>query len=109
VKHPIEVTVDPECAVGYVRYRADERLDGSRGLRRDRSGSVRRYDIFDFKYESSGVIIDVNLDDEIIGFEILDADDPIEVAIARDYAADNGLAFPADLRAAAAASRTPAA
>jgi hypothetical protein len=49
----------------------------------------------------------VTPDDEIIGIEIIDIDEPELVAIARDYARDNDLAFPDDIRAAAA--RSPAA
>ena len=45
--------------------------------------------------------------DEIIGFELIDVDDAEIVALARDYARDNDLAFPDDIRAAAA--RNPAA
>jgi hypothetical protein len=50
----------------------------------------------------------VTSDDEIIGFEIVHVDNAEAVAMAREYAAADGLAFPNDLRAAAAA-RTPAA
>ena len=41
-------------------------------------------------------------------FEIISIDEPELVAVARDYARDNDLAFPDDIRA-AAASRDPAA
>ncbi|HZO95469.1 MAG TPA: hypothetical protein VFB22_17095 [Candidatus Baltobacteraceae bacterium] len=41
--------------------------------------------------------------DELIEIEILDVDDPVMVALAREYARDNGFEFPSDIRAAAKA------
>jgi hypothetical protein len=108
MKHPLEVTIDPEWPIVYVRYLPkDAEDDGSLRLLRDADGVVRDHAFRDVDYRWSGARIHVTPDDEIIGFEIIHVDDAEAVAIARDYARDNGLAFPADLRAAAA--RDPAA
>lgn len=103
MKHPIDVYVDPECALGYIRYLDDnEPFDGSLPILRDEDGVVRDYAFCDVDYRWDGAHIDVTPDDEIIGFELVDIDDPELVALARDYARDNDLAFPDDIRAAAA-------
>jgi hypothetical protein len=108
MKQPTSVYVDPECSLGYVQYLDDDAPDdGSLTLLRDRNGVVRDYTFRAAHYHYSGVHIDVTPDDEIIGIEIIDIDEPELVAIARDYARDNDLAFPDDIRAAAA--RSPAA
>ena len=109
MKHPIQVYVDAECALGYIRY-LDEKVpfDGALSLLRDPDGVVRDYAFCDVANRWDGVHIDVTPDDDIIGFEIIDVDDAACVALARDYARDNDLAFPDDIRA-AAASRDPAA
>ncbi len=98
---PIEVTIDPLYPVCYVRYLEPGERDGSLELGRDPDGVVRDRAFEEPDRPWTGVLIDVQPDDEIIGIEILNADDPVMVALARDYAADNDLAFPADLRAAA--------
>jgi hypothetical protein len=105
MKQPIEVFVDAKCALGYVRY-LDEKapFDGALPLLRDGDGLVRDHAFCDVDYRWDGVHIDVTPDDEIIGFEIIDVDDPACVQLARDYARDNDLAFPDDIRAAAARS-----
>ena len=103
MKEPVEVTVDPEFPICYVRYLEKAGSDGSLLLARDDDGVVRDYAFCDSGDRWRGVLIDVTADDDIIGFEILYADDPELVALARDYAADNDLAFPVDLRAAAKA------
>ena len=109
MKQPICVTVDPECSIAYIRYLGkDFPFDGSLPLSRDPDGIVRDYTFREKNYIDSGVIIDVTPDDDIIGFEILTIEDAESVAVARDYARDNDLAFPSDIRA-AAASRDPAA
>ena len=107
MKQPIFVTVDPEWPVSYVKYLADEEHDATFPLFRDLDGIVRVYTFDEKNYGDSGVVIDVTVNDEIIGFEILDIRDEESVRTARDFAQDNDLAFPADLRAAAA--RSPAA
>lgn len=107
MKQPISVTVDPEWPIAYVKYLSGAENDGSLPLSRDPDGIVRDYTFAEKNYLGSGVRIDVTPDDEIIGFEIFDIRDEESVAIARDYARDNHLAFPPDLRAAAA--RKPAA
>ncbi len=108
MKNPIEVMVDPECNLAYVRYLDESaRFDGSLALLRDADGIVRDHAFCNIGYRWEGVHIDVTPDDEIIGFEILHVDDAHAVTMARDYARDNDLAFPEDLRAAAA--RDPAA
>lgn len=104
MKAPIEVTVDPECGVAYVRYLdKNAPFDGSLPLFRDPDGVVRDRPFCEVDYRWDGVHIDVTPDDDVMGIEILSADDPMMVTLARDYAADNGLAFPADIRAAASA------
>ena len=109
MKYPTEVTIDPEWPIVYVRYLPDDvEHDGSVALLRDADGVVRDHAFCDVDYRWDGVRIDVTSDDEIIGFEIVHVDNAEAVAMAREYAAADGLAFPNDLRAAAAA-RTPAA
>jgi hypothetical protein len=107
MKQPVSVTVDPEWPIAYVEYLPDAPHDGSLPLSRDPDGVVRDYTFRERNYLDSGVRIDVTPDDDIIGFEVFDIRDEDSVQIARDYARDNGLAFPDDLRAAAA--RSPAA
>ena len=109
MKQPISVTVDAKWPIAYVQYLNDDAdRDGSLVLARDPDGIVRDYLHREKNYPSeSGVIIDVTPDDDIIGFEIFSADDLEAVTMAREYAMDNDLAFPDDLRAAAA--RSPAA
>jgi uncharacterized protein YuzE len=108
MKQPISVTVDPAYPIAYIQYLDDTSpSDGSLLLCRDVDGVVRDYTHQDRHYVDSGVLIDVTPDDEIIGFEILSIEDLESVAVARDYARDNDLAFPDDIRAAAA--RDPAA
>lgn len=109
MKHPIEVYVDAECALGYIRYLGEDApFDGALPILRDGDGIVRDHAFCDVEYRWDGVHVDVTPDDEVIGFEIIDVDDAECVALAREYAAANDLAFPADIRA-AAASRDPAA
>lgn len=108
MKHPLEVTIDPEWPIVYVRYLSEDvEDDGALPLLRDADGVVRDHAFCDVDYRWHGVHVDVTPEDEIIGFEIIHVDDAEAVAMAREYAEDNGLAFPADLRAAAA--RSPAA
>ncbi|HWT06534.1 MAG TPA: hypothetical protein VN224_12310 [Xanthomonadales bacterium] len=110
MKQPIRITIDPLCSLAYVEYRDFEK-EGDITLRvlREPDGRVEEYGWSDGRVdEGTGVHADLNADDEIVGIEIIDIDDPESVAIARDYARDNDLAFPDDIRA-AAASRDPAA
>ncbi|HTD33691.1 MAG TPA: hypothetical protein VK665_08535 [Candidatus Elarobacter sp.] len=108
MKHPIEITIDPEWPIVYVRYLSgDVEHDGSLTLLRDADGVVRDHAFCDVDYRWDGVHIDVTPNDEIIGFEIIHVDNADAVGMAREYATANGLAFPDDLRAAAA--RSPAA
>jgi len=108
MKQPLEVTIDPEWPIVYVRYLPEDvEYDGSLPLLRDADGVVRDHAFCDVDYRWDGVHIDVTPEDEVIGFEIIHVDRADAVAMAREYAEDNGLAFPADLRAAAA--RNPAA
>jgi hypothetical protein len=103
MKQPISVTVDSLYPIAYVQYLDDAvPSDGSLLLCRDPDGVVRDYTHQERHYVDSGVLIDVTCDDDIIGFEILSIEDLESVAIARDYARDNDLAFPDDIRAAAA-------
>lgn len=102
MKRPISVTIDPTWPLVYVAYLdKSATFDGSLPLHRDADGVVRDYTFAQKNYVDVGVMIDIITDDDIIGFEILHVDDAEAVSLARDYAADNDLAFPADLRAAA--------
>ncbi len=108
MKQPISVTVDPAYPIAYIQYLDDATpSDGSLLLCRDSDGVVRDYTHSEKHYADSGVLIDVTADDDIIGFEILSIEDLESLVIARDFARDNDLAFPDDIRAAAA--RDPAA
>jgi hypothetical protein len=109
MKQPIRVTVDPFCSLAYVEYRNfDEEGDTTLRVLREPDGGVEEYGRDDGRCdEGTGVHVDLNADDDIVGIEILDIDEPELVAIARDYARDNDLAFPDDIRA--AAERNPAA
>ena len=109
MKQPIRITVDPLCSLAYIEYR-DFEDEGDTTLRvlREPDGRVAEYGSSDGRLEEgTGVHVDLNVDDEIVGIEIIDIDESELVAIARDYARDNDLAFPSDIRAAAA--RNPAA
>ncbi len=107
MKQTIRITVDPECSLGYIEYR-EPSMRGSLRVLRERDGSVREYGSEDGRrYEPTGVMVELDDDDEVVALEIIDIDEPELVAIARDYARDNDLAFPDDIRAAAA--RDPAA
>jgi hypothetical protein len=109
MKQPIRVTVDPLCPLAYIEYRNfEDEGDTTLRLLREPDGRVAEYGSSDGRLdEGTGVHVDINADDEIVGIEIIDVNEPELVAIARAYAQDNDLAFPDDIRAAAA--RTPAA
>ena len=104
MKQPIRITVDPECSLGYVEYR-EPSTRGSLRILREQDGSVEEYGSEDGRrYECSGVLVELDDDDEVVALEIIDIEDLESVAVARDYARDNDLAFPDDIRAAAARS-----
>ena len=109
MKQPIRITVDPLCSLAYVEYRDfDKEGDATLRVLREPDGRVEEYGWADGRDdEGTGVHVDFNADEEIVGIEIIDIDEPELVAIARDYARDNDLAFPDNIRAAAA--RDPAA
>jgi hypothetical protein len=108
MKQPIRITVETECSLALLEYRDEDEWDGTFRVLREPDGRVEEYGSEDGRIEEgAGVHVDVNEDDEIVAIEIIDIDDPDLVAIARDYARDNDLAFPDDIRAAAA--RNPAA
>jgi hypothetical protein len=109
MQQPIHITIDPLCTLAYIEYRNfDEECDTTLRVLREPDGSAREYGRDDGRREEgAGVHVDLNEHDDIVGLEIIDIDDPELVSIARQYAADNDLAFPADIRAAAA--RSPAA
>ncbi|MDQ6942947.1 MAG: hypothetical protein M3169_10615 [Candidatus Eremiobacteraeota bacterium] len=109
MKHPIRVTVDPDCALGYIEYREPSEHDGYLDIVREADGSIVEYG-GDKEYDRQAprVMVWLDDDDEIVAFEIISIDEPELVAVARDYARDNDLAFPDDIRA-AASSRDPAA
>ncbi len=106
MKQPIRVTVDPLCPVAYVEYRNfDEEGHSTLRILREPDGHVKEYGRSDGRRdEGTGVHVDLNAEDDIVGIEIIDVDEAEFVAIARDYARDNDLAFPDDIRAAAAGS-----
>jgi hypothetical protein len=108
MKQPIRVTVDPDCALGYIEYREPSKNDGYLDVVREPDGSVSEY-CRDDEYDPQAphVMVWLDDDDRIVALEIISIDEPAEVAVARDYARDNDLAFPDDIRA--AASRDPAA
>jgi hypothetical protein len=109
MKQPIRITVDPECSLGYIEYRDPLESHGFLQVLREPDGSVLEYGSEDGRrYEPTGVMVELDDDDEVVALEIIDIDEPELIAIARDYARDNDLAFPDDIRA-AAASRDPAA
>jgi hypothetical protein len=108
MKQPIRVTVDPLCALGYIEYCEPSDADGYLDVVREPDGSVREYGgDEEFDHQAPSVMVWFDDDDEIVAFEIISVDEPELVAVARDYALQNDLAFPDDLRAAAA--RNPAA
>jgi hypothetical protein len=108
MRQPIRVTVDPEWPLAYIVYRDISESTGWYAVLREPDGSVEEYGSNDGREdEPIGVMAEVNDDDDIVAIEIITIEDPELVSIARDYAADNDLAFPDDLRAAAA--RDPAA
>lgn len=109
MKQPIRITVDTDCPLGYVEYRNfDTESVSTFRLLREPDGRVEEYGWSDGRVEEgTGVHVDLNADDEVVGIEIIDIDEPGFVAIAGDYARDNDLLFPDDIRAAAA--RDPAA
>ncbi len=95
MKHPIDIMVD--TYVAYVRYANGEGYDASLELVRGADGIVAEYGLDDPGFEETGVSVDVNEDDAVIGIEVLDLGNPAAMALARDYAAAHGLAFPARL------------
>ena len=109
MKHPIRVTVDPECTLGYIEYREPSENDGYLDIVREPDGSVVEYGRDDhYDPQAPRVMVWLDDDDEIVAFEIISIEVAEDVAVARDYARDNDLAFPDDIRPAAAA-RDPAA
>jgi hypothetical protein len=105
MKQPIRITVETECSLAFLEYRDEDEWDGTYRLLREPDGRVEEYGSDDGRRrEGCGVHVDVNKDDEIVAIEIISIDEPELVAIARDYARDNDLAFPDDIRAAAARS-----
>lgn len=109
MKQPIRVTIDPTCALGYIEYRDESENDGYLDVVREADGSIREYgrNDEDFDHQAPNVMVWLNKDDEVVAIEIISIDEPELVAVARDFARDNDLEFPDDLRAAAA--RDPAA
>lgn len=99
------VSADPHRAGVYLRY-SDERSKGSFDLVRDPDGVVREYGNDDPEDKDLGVVVDLDTYDQIVGIAIADIDDPLEVQLAREYAADNDLDFPDDVRAAARITAT---
>jgi hypothetical protein len=107
MKQPLRITVDATCSLGYIEYRDEGEWVCTRRLLRRKDGTVAIYRNNQRRDEPTGVHVDLTDNDEVVALEIISVDDPGFVAIARDYAIQHGLAFPDDLRAAAA--RDPAA
>jgi hypothetical protein len=104
MKQVIRITLDPLCSLGYIEYQEPSEHDGYRNVLRNPDGRVEEFgrdDKFDHACAKIMVWFDVN---EIVALEIISIDDPESIAIARDYARDNDLAFPGDVRTAAARS-----
>ena len=104
MKQPIRITIDPMCALGYIEYREESENDGYLDVAREADGGIREYgrDDEDFDRQAPSVMVWLNKDDDVVAIEIISIDEPELVAVARDYARDNDLEFPDDLRAAAA-------
>jgi hypothetical protein len=104
MKQPIRITVDPVCSHTYVEYQNSDKEDGWLQLLREPDGSIVEIGRDDPRQdEPLGVLVFVDKDDDVVAIEIITIDEPELIAIARDFAADNGLAFPSDIRAAASA------
>lgn len=97
----LHVTVDPQWPIGLVTYRSNESAARARVVRRNLDGRVGAYSLHDYAFIDTGVAVHETRDGGVVEFEILDVDDAVMVGLARDYARENGLEFPADLRAAA--------
>ncbi|HEX3549209.1 MAG TPA: hypothetical protein VHT53_02470 [Candidatus Elarobacter sp.] len=110
MKQPINVTYDPRSSHAYVEY-ADTLASASWvAVYREADGSVEEYGARDGRTdEPLGVIAEFDARDDIVAIEIIATSQPDLMSIARDYAAENDLAFPDDLCAAAAAFGDPAA
>ena len=107
MKKPIRITVDPIGSLGYVKYSEEKRTSWI-PIYREPDGSVEECGSEDGHWgEPTPVMVEFDDRDEIVAIEILSIDAADLVSIARDYARDNDLEFPDDLRAAAA--RDPAA
>jgi len=103
MQQPIQVTVDEVYPVGYVEYKSfEQECDYTLRLLREPDGRVQVYGSTDGRRDDGcGVHVDFNANDEIVGLEILSVDEADLLAIAKDFAAQNDLAFPADIRAVA--------
>ena len=103
MKQPIRITVDPLCSLAYIEYQERSERDGYRDVLREPDGRVEEYGRHnEFDPQRAKIMVWFDADDEIVAFEIISIDHPESVAIARDYARDNDLAFPDDIRSAAA-------
>jgi len=104
MKQPIRITIDPMCALGFMESLEESETDGYLDVVREANGRVREYgrDDGDFDHQARSVMVWLNKDDEVVTIEIISIDEPELVPVARDYARNNDLEFPDDLRAAAA-------
>ncbi len=93
----MDITVDPQWPIAYLLY-SPRRPAGAIDIARDGSGVPQKCDR---AADRMGVVIDVDVRDRIVGIEISSVDDPAQVALARDFAHAEGLAFPDDIRAVA--------
>ncbi len=95
MKSPLDIMID--TGVVYVRYEDDDGFDGSLALVRGSGGTVHALGTDDPGFVDGGVTVDLSDSDSVIGIEIVRGSDPLALALARDYAAAHGLAFPARL------------
>jgi uncharacterized protein YuzE len=76
VQQPKNVEVDLEAGAAYIYYG-----EGTVAKQRDVT-------------ETGSVSVDFDAENRVIGIEVLWIDDPAQVAIARQWALEHGLAFP---------------
>ncbi len=95
MKHPTDIRVG--SGVGDVPGAGSEGYDGSLELVRGADGVVAEYGLDEPGFVETGVSVDVDQDDAVVGIEILSIGDAAATALARDYAAAHGLAFPVRL------------
>ncbi len=69
MKHPTDIMID--SGVAYIRYASSEGYDGSLELVRGADGVVAEFGLDDPGFVETGVSVDVDQDDAVVGIEIL--------------------------------------